>query len=241
MGTTAKVTVGTLMVAALACAGDRQVADAELARDLELASATGLELASAQFGNATAIVSAAEQVPRTEPVRAPAPRRAPGRALAPDPAPTESSTPEPEQVEQPSPAPVMVADVASNAPPAGRPAPIPVSYPAGGASDGDRGRGPSIGDILGGVIIRGGSGGVDDCEIHLPRTPPRSGGSRVPGGLERPGGTSNPGNVPPTDIGRRPGGVVQAGGILRPGRSSQGPGGAMINERVRIIQPIAPR
>jgi hypothetical protein len=163
-------------------------ADGDLQRDLQLASASSLELAPTS--HAVATVSPIEAPSEAAPERATRPKRSSTgtRALR-SRKPVVHAAPEPEvaaasEEAQPS----EVTDVATSADataqtPAGlsadaggvalpRPTAVPVSYPAGG---GDSGGGGILGGIFG-AVIRGGGVDGDHCQIHRgnsrPSTPP---------------------------------------------------------------------
>ena len=173
---------------------DREDALAEdLRHDLELASSAGIELAGSQRGRLT-VVSAVEQGPRTEPVRAA--RSATPRALG-----RKRAAPAP-KVEEPAPAPAPegeaaateiaaadeetvepIAPVAEPEPqPSAEPSPAVVEQGSGGSERG-RGIGTAIGTVIG-VVIRGAvvGGGVDDCDerVHRPRGGVISAGMPLP-------------------------------------------------------------
>ena len=174
--TLAKIMVPAAALFALACGskgeGDQAARDA-LSRDLEMVSAQGLELASAQSAPATQIVSDIERTPLRAP-RQGAASRAPKKARVPAPAPVIAPPAEPPVTEV---AEVVQPTVVAQAPtpeaveapaPAAEPMIVPVSYPSGGSGDEGRGggrRGGGLGGIFG-VIIRGRSAGVDHCERH---------------------------------------------------------------------------
>jgi len=157
-----------------ACGGKDPAVSDDFRKDLELASASSpITLATSQ--PAAQIVSAIE---RTAP---PAPRRVAQSQRAPKHRPAPRALPAPVEVEEadlseeveaepvePSPAPVEVAPLPS-------PRPQPVASSGGSVGDGGLGRGdrgPGIGTIIG-VVLRGGSGGIDECD---PRTDGRRGG-----------------------------------------------------------------
>jgi len=211
-----KWTVFPLGTIALACVGEQRepaesALSADLRQDLQLASATSLDLASAaQTFEPTRVVSAIEKVPtgkvRTPTSKAPKPRRAaprqPVRVPAPEPAaevgdaePAEelstvavASEPVPEADPAAPEAPEEIApadEPAAEPRPAPRPTPVPVSYPG----PDERGRGGEGGGIIG-VVIRGGRGGIDHCdERDVGRHPiPIAINVRFPGGGSYPGG-----------------------------------------------------
>jgi hypothetical protein len=158
----------------------------DLKRDLQLASSTGLDLASKQ---------AAASFPLTEvaPVAAPAPTRtlkkATGPKAVPSKKPTVNASPdasiaeaESPQVEVMSQAPAPTTEQLPEpaAPAVPRPSPVPVMAGGGsGRSDGGMGGGSILGGIFG-AIIRGGGVDGDHCEIHDGRRGRRSGGGYIP-------------------------------------------------------------
>ena len=182
--TLAKILVPAVALLALACGtkgtGDQASRDA-LSRDLEMVSAKGIELASAQSAPVTQIVSEIERTPVRTPRQGSA-SHSPKKAKVPAPAPVIAPAPEPAvaAVVQP----VVVAQAPAPEPeqaqaPASEPAVVPVSYPTGDTGEIGRGggrRGGGLGGIFG-VIIRGGSAGVDRCERE-----PRGRGGMVMGG-----------------------------------------------------------
>ena len=174
--TLAKIVVPAVALFALACGskgeGDQVARDA-LARDLEMVSAKGFELASAQSAPTMQVVSDIERTPLRAPRQGSA-SHAPKKAKAPAPAPViapPEAPPVAEVAEVVQPTVVAQAPTAEpvEAPaPAAEPMIVPVSYPTGGSGDEGRGggrRGGGLGGIFG-VIIRGGSAGVDHCERH---------------------------------------------------------------------------
>ncbi|HET8786498.1 MAG TPA: hypothetical protein VFM38_12740 [Candidatus Limnocylindrales bacterium] len=218
-----KVTAGVVMLAAVACGRsdtDATKLSADLRKDLDAASSTSVELASAARGyKATEVVSAIEQKNGAEPVRRAVTKRPiPKKHVAPEPevATTVSAAPEPEPTieapapaaptvaEAPAPAPTETATATAEPPVITRPRPIPISYPEGG-SDVGRGGGSDIGTAIGviGVIVRGGNGGIDHCD---PRTDGRRGRDGTNGHPAAGGGFGGimGGTVPrPTFPGRR--------------------------------------
>ena len=201
MRTIAKITLLPVSLLALACGRSESDSAAsglseDLQNDLASASAASIQLATTSRAyQPTRFVSAIEQPMGTAPDKAaPAKRRVPRKASprvvaeatspAPEAEPVIESAPAPEVVES-EPAPAPAPEVAT------APRPTPVSFPAGG----DVGRGPSgpsIGDVIGvvGVVIRGGNGGVDHCEIHdrrgrrtSPNQPHAIPGGGFPGGV----------------------------------------------------------
>jgi hypothetical protein len=185
------------MAALAACGGDQGDTTSslpdDLKKDLAAASASGLELASTARGyQPTRFVSAIES-----PTNAAPERRAVAKRRVPKPPtnvePQQETTPDPvpeptvEVAETPAPTPVEApAPALDPAPVVTRPTPVQASYPSSsgnGESDVGRGGSGSIpGEVIGGIIgvvIRGGSGGIDHCE-------PR-GGRRPNGGVAYPG------------------------------------------------------
>ena len=162
---------GVLLVAA--CSGKDQVADDEFRKDLELAStASPITLQNSQAR--AQVVSAIE---RTTP---PAPRRAaPSQRVAKH-TPAPRSRPAPVEVEEADvseelePMPVEIAEAPVEAAPLPSSRPQPVASSGGGTYEGEigRNRGSSVGSIIG-VVLRGGHGGIDECD---PRTDGRRGG-----------------------------------------------------------------
>ena len=153
---------------ATACSSSDRVVDDAFKKDLELASATSPISLQTTAGNAQ-VVSAIE---RTAP---PAPRRvAPSAKVAKHkPAPRAERAPVEVETaavsEEVEPSPLQIAEApAEVVDPLPSPRPHPVaSSGAGesGANDGMR-RGSDIGSIIG-VVLRGGHGGIDECD---PRT-----------------------------------------------------------------------
>jgi hypothetical protein len=189
------VKLSVLPVAAIAVAcgrgksSDQSALNADLKRDLQAASASGVELAStAREYQPTRFVSAIESPKSSAPVRRRNVRRPVARpaaaaenevAKAPDPAPENKVTvaeAEP-ATETPAPAidtPTQVA-VSPRPTPVGS-APASTDVGSGGAGGGSRGGGlggigEAIGTVIGVVIIRGGAGGVDHCDPRTDRRP----------------------------------------------------------------------
>lgn len=217
-----KLLTAVLALGAIACGTKQEQSatiDANLQQDLAAAGASGsgLALASADY-QPMRFVSAVEQVkpavpskrvsPTPQPAKAPKPRPKAKRAPAPEPTPepqvvAEADLPEPEPEPQqtpseapmPEPQPVVIVQ---------QPSPEPSRAPVGNTGDGgvgSRGNGGGWGGMLGGIIgavvIRGGSGGVDRCDprtdgrvrprypnVPVARMPVISGG-RVIGGHRR--------------------------------------------------------
>lgn len=161
---------GALMVAA--CSGKGTAVSDDFKKDLELASASSpITLAASQ--PAAQVVSSIE---RTAP---PAPRRVAQSQRVVKHRPAPRATPAPVEVEQADvseavePAPVEVSPVPAQPAPLPSPRPQPVAS-SGGIGEEPRGGGAgaeAIGTIIG-VVLRGGSGGIDECD---PRTDGRRG------------------------------------------------------------------
>lgn len=195
---------------AIACASGEKMASNdltdELARDLELASGAGIQLAAGQNAGLQ-VVSAIEAPAGTSVRRAPAPRPVPRTEPAPVVVPSvgdePTADPVPAVVEQPA----VAVDSAPMPVIAARPTPVQVSFP--GSSDGS-----GIGGTRGGggvsVVIRGGGTGDDDCELHRTRgrgRAPISINNRFPGapGVPRGPATRVPRSAPlPTGTFPRP-------------------------------------
>jgi hypothetical protein len=180
------------VAAALACEGGRQEPaskdmNADLRRDLELASSANLGLASSSRDYpATQIVSDVERVPVSKAPaptsKAPRPRRnAPAKPVrhvthaspVPSPKPVEIKAEPTVVATAPTPAPEPSTAPAPEPTAEPRPAPRPTPIPGGGSPYpgqfpgrspvGDGGVGGVIGGIVG-VVIRGGGAGVDNCD-----------------------------------------------------------------------------
>jgi hypothetical protein len=192
---------------------------ADLKRDLAAVSASGVELASTSRDyQPTRFVSAIESPATSAPVRKRNVRRPVARptaaneqqvANAPDPAPenkVDVAVPEP-STETPAPA----IDTPTNVAVTPRPTPVgsaPASTDvgAGGMGGGSRGGGlggigEAIGTVIGVVIIRGGSGGVDHCDPRTDRRPTNGGGIGLP---DARGTIGSSGRIPNNPFPRRP-------------------------------------
>lgn len=170
--TLVKIVVPATALFALACGGKGdgdQAAREALNRDLEMVSAKGIELASAQRSPVMQVVSDVERTPARAPRQGSA-SRAPRKAKVPMRAPVVAPRAEVAEVAEEV-QPAVVAQAPAPEPveapaPAAEPMVIPVSYPSVGSGDDGRGggrRGGGLGGIIG-VVIRGGSAGVDHCE-----------------------------------------------------------------------------
>ena len=158
--------------------GDKSAVNAELLKDLELASsADGITLGNGAVASSQQFVSAIERT--TPPARAvarsaPVKRHKPARKSPPQvvrtEAPAEVTEAEPSEVR------MVFTPIESDAPVSPRPQPVAVSYPSGPSSvgsDGGSATGAVIGTIFG-VVLRGGGAGVDHCD------PRRDGRNRGP-------------------------------------------------------------
>ncbi|HUQ83645.1 MAG TPA: hypothetical protein VM076_21010 [Gemmatimonadaceae bacterium] len=189
------VKISVLPAAALAVACGRgksaepTALNADLKRDLEAASASGVELAStARDYHPTRFVSSIESPRASAPVRrrqvrrpvvTPAAAAEQEVAKSPDPAPETKA--EVAEVEQSTEAPAPAIDTPTNVAVTPRPTPVgsaPATTDAGsgGVGGGSRGGGlggigEAIGTVIGVVIIRGGAGGVDHCDPRTDRRP----------------------------------------------------------------------
>ena len=175
---TLKLALPALAVVAAAACGDARANDAtqnELKRDLELASATTMKLATPAVDSA--LLSAME----TKPLRAPEPstvvRRGAGTRAVRSETPTVEAEPELDLAAEgesevtetvaAAPAPEPITE-----PVAVAPRPQPAIIQTGGAGDygvgtgGMGGGGGGMGGGGGGVVIRGGGVHGDNCEIH---------------------------------------------------------------------------
>lgn len=211
-----KVSVLPMAALALACGRGSSTTDATLAddlkRDLEAASASSVELAAtARDYQQTRVVSAIESPRSSAPVRRRSVRRPvaqpvaanePEIAKAPDPAPENRvDVAEPQPAEE---APAPAIDTPTNVAVSPRPTPVgsaPATTDAGsgGVGGGSRGGGlggvgEAIGTIIGVVVVRGGSGGIDHCDprrdrrprngpigLPIPQYPGTIGGTPLPG------------------------------------------------------------
>ena len=200
MKTIAKLGLVPVAALAMACAGDRDAGslDAELQRDLERASAVGIELASAQ-ASGREVVSPIESSGGTVIRPTPGPRRTPKAPPAPVPEPSVSDQPTDDPISTIAVTEAIAMDsVAVPAPEespeagpviAARPTPAQVTFPGDGGSgasgSGGGGGAEAIGTIIG-VVIRGGATGrVDVCERHPRRRPPTTIDTRLPGRIPR--------------------------------------------------------
>ena len=155
------------MVAIAACSSGDKAVDEAFRKDLELAmTASPITLQTSQAG--TQVVSAVE---RTTP---PAPKRITQSQRVARHTPAPRSRPAPVEVEEAAvseevePMPVEVAEEPVEVAPLPSPRPQPVATTGAGVDRGDigSGRGDGIGSIIG-VVLRGGHGGIDDCDPRL--------------------------------------------------------------------------
>lgn len=222
MSTTVKVSVAALALTGLVACGTQRSSDTseqDLQRDLQLASATTMNLATPRVDSS--LLNSME----TKPLAAPQPtktvRKSEGTRAVQSEVPTVMATPDVDvaaldesdvvETESVAPAPEETSEPVAVAP---RPAPVVVQ--AGGAGDyGTGNSGGIFGGGRGGVVIRGGGVDGDNCELHRGR-----------GGVQ----TSRPGIYIPAP--RAP----QTGGIFTGGRT---PTGRTIGSR--SSQQSAPR
>jgi len=197
MRTPVRVAMTLLAIGTAACAPAAKTDSAsdDFKRDLQLASATNMDLAAPAVN--PALMTSLETAPGGTPAPAKTLKKhADGDHAAPSEEPTVQAAPEPEPApveesqpvtQAPAPAPVPVE---SSEPVAVAPRPMPVpAMPAGGS--GEYGRGSGVfGGGVGTVVIRGGGVGDDHCDPHgrrggiIFRSPvyvPRLGGSNPVG------------------------------------------------------------
>jgi hypothetical protein len=155
-------------IAACADASANSTQD-ELKRDLELASATTMKLATPQVDSS--LLASMETKPNNAPAPAPVVRRAPqGPRAVETEAPTVEATPdmdiaavEEERTETETVAEAPAPEISE--PVAVAPRPQPTITQAGGAGDYGVGTG-GVGTGRGGVVIRGGGVDGDNCDLH---------------------------------------------------------------------------
>ena len=161
---------GALMVAA--CSGKDTAVGDDFKKDLELASASSPITLAASLP-AAQVVSSIERTP-------PAPRRVAQSQRVVKHRPAPRATPAPVEVEQADVSEeiesgrIEVSPVPSEPASLPSPRPQPVASTGGGMDEGPRGGGvgvEAIGTIIG-VVLRGGHGGIDECD---PRTDGRRG------------------------------------------------------------------
>jgi hypothetical protein len=168
-------------VAMLACGGkDRAMSD-DLRKDLEMAGTADAITLATPAASQQQIVSAIERTTPPAPKRVAqsqrVPRHKPAPKLPPEPVEAQKADVSEEIAVQPvevAPAPVEPAPTPS-------PRPRPVATDNGSGTERGSGGGANIGSILGGVVsvvLRGGMGGIDECD---PRTDGRRPGTaRIP-------------------------------------------------------------
>jgi hypothetical protein len=169
---TRSLSIGALAVAAgLAACGDSRSTDtSDIERDLQLASASTMNLAAPRVD--PALLTSLETKPQGAPERAATVKRGPGTRAVRSEAPTVEATPDVDvaavhEVEQE----VQTESVApeaepTNEPVAVAPRPAPVVVQAGNAGDYGTSGGIFGGGGVGGVVIRGGGVDGDNCELH---------------------------------------------------------------------------
>ncbi|MEK7402440.1 MAG: hypothetical protein AABZ80_08785 [Gemmatimonadota bacterium] len=173
MRVTIKLATVVLALSAAACAPSAKTGTAAdgFKRDLALASATNLDLATPVVN--TALLTKLETAPSAAMPARTIKKAESGDLAVKSEAPTVQAELEPEPAPVEEAQPVATAPAPAPVPPetnepvavAPRPMPAPVT-PAGGIGAGDYGRG---GGVFGGgigVVIRGGGVGGDNCEIH---------------------------------------------------------------------------
>lgn len=166
-----KLSLSILTVVATAACGDARANDAaenELKRDLELASATTMKLATPAVDSA--LLTAMETKPQRAPEQSTVVRRGAGTRAVPSATPTVEAEPELDVAAEgesevtetvaaaPAPEPI-------NEPIAVAPRPQPSIIQTGGAGDYGVGSG-GMGGGGGGVVLRGGGVHGDNCQIH---------------------------------------------------------------------------
>jgi len=165
-------TLLTLTAVGCASRGNSAAKGEDFTRDLQLASATSMDLASPKVDPSLLTL---ENAPRRAPEPTRTARQAEGEQVVPAEEPTVAATPEPEPAaaqepepvattSAPAPAPVETSEPVAVAP---RPTP-PAAIPAGGTGAGDYGRGGGVWGTGTGVVIRGGGVHGDNCELHRP-------------------------------------------------------------------------
>ena len=198
MGTSRKISIAALAVGLAACAGrkgDDVAKQDDFKRDLQLASATNMDLAAPKVDPALLTL---ENKPQGAPDVAAVLKKASGNRAVRSKTPTVHAAPETDvaavdestnetQTVETAPAPEPTHEPVAVAP---RPAPVPVVVTSGNGSGdyGTSGNGGGIfgpGGGIGGVIIRGGGVDGDHCE---PMGGRRGGVSRGPIYVPRGGG-----------------------------------------------------
>lgn len=174
--TRSKVSIVALAAAAgLAACGDSrstESAQLELQRDLQLASASTMNLAGGQVDSA--LLVSMETKPQAAPETATTVRRGSGPRAVESDEPTVEATPDVDVAAVEVSEEVQTEDIApspepTNEPVAIAPRPAPVVIQTGGAGDYGVGNGGGVfggGGGRGGVVIRGGGVDGDNCELH---------------------------------------------------------------------------
>lgn len=173
MRTPIKLATAVLAFSSAACATAKtDSASDDFKRDLQLASATNMDLAAPAVNSA--LLTSLETAPGGAPTPAKTIKRhADGDRAVHSDAPTVEATPEATaapaeeaqpvaQAPAPAPVPVETNEPVAVAP---RPQPAPVT-PAGGMGAGDYGRGGGVFGGGPGSVIRGGGAGDDHCDPH---------------------------------------------------------------------------
>lgn len=222
-----------ITAAGLAACGDARSSDTalqdlqDLQRDLQLASATTINLAGGQVDSS--LLSSMETQPQGVPEAAKTVKKGAGTRAVRSETPTIMATPdvdvaasdESEEVQTESIAP---SPEPTNEPVAIAPRPAPVVIQAGGAGDYGTGNGGGVfggGGGNGGVVIRGGGVDGDNCELH--RNGGRRGGGMISGApiyipspnVPRTGGSSIRPRVIPTRAASAPRAPLPGAGTSR--------------------------
>ena len=226
-----KVSIALAITAGLAACGKSPSTDAaqqDLQRDLQLASASTMNLAGGQVDQALLVKM--ETQPQGVPQAAKTVKKAAGTRAIRSGTPTVLATPDVDVAAAEESDEVQIESIApspepTNEPVAVAPRPAPVVVQAGGA--GDYGTGTNGGGVLGGgigrggVVIRGGGVDGDNCDLHrggrggivmrgpvytIPRTTARPSGVGIRPPVSGSGGLATPRG--PTQSGAGPRGVA---------------------------------
>lgn len=171
IGTSFRAFLAAALAVVTAACGDARATDAarqdDLERDLELASATTMNLASARVD--PSLLDALETKPQGAPLAVPTIRKGAGSRAVRSSTPTVRATPEVELAAEATDATLISAE--APAPEVSEPVavvPRPAPVPAEPAGDYGTGGGGVIfgGGGIGGVIIRGGGVDGDNCDLH---------------------------------------------------------------------------
>ena len=185
MRTTLRLPISTLVIATALVACGRKAADTastdDFKRDLQLASATNLDLAGSKVDPSNLTF---ENKPSGAPEASHVVKKGAGSRAVASKTPTVKAAPEtdvaatddagPTETESVAPAPAEAEPVAV------APRPQPVNIPASSGGDYGAAGGGVFGGGMGGVVIRGGGVDGDHCQPH--------GGARRGGGVYFPGG-----------------------------------------------------